>query len=140
MVTRICRKLLRVALLRYVDDLFSVERASLAPPAPARARRRPRSVGVSAHRHGTRCNAWYAWSALCSATRRLRTVRQSAGAPLLSWACRSRRPPRACALAAAARALTRAARLIAGASALVHPQTSVKSGSSGFAPLWQRRG
>lgn len=48
---------------------------------------------MSARRQGTRCNAWSAWSALCSATRPSRTVRQSAGALLLSWACRSRRPP-----------------------------------------------
>lgn len=56
MITRICRKLLRVALLRYVDDLFSVERASLAPPAPSHAtaaalRRRVRSQA----RHALEC-------------------------------------------------------------------------------------
>ena len=31
LIARVCRKALRIALLRYVDDLFSAERVALVP-------------------------------------------------------------------------------------------------------------
>ena len=136
LITCICRKLLRVALLRYVDDLFSVERASLAPPAPPRGTvAAPRPRVRSQARHALQCVVRVVRALLGDAA--IADRKTECGHPLVILGLQIEAPAKR-ARASAARALGRAARSIAGASALVHPRTSVPSGSSGSAPPWQR--